>query len=63
MNTLKILNDAEVESMHQAALRILAEVGVSLTHTGARQILTDAGANIRNKRTSAPSAWPNARPS
>ena len=54
MNTLKILNDAEVESMHQAALRILAEVGVSLTHTGARQILTDAGANIRNKRVCLP---------
>jgi len=54
MNTLKILSDSEVESMHHATLRILAEVGVILTHPGARQLLTDAGAKIKNKRVCLP---------
>jgi trimethylamine---corrinoid protein Co-methyltransferase len=50
VDTLKLLSDAEVESLHQATLRILAEVGVTLTHPGARQMLTDAGATIQNER-------------
>jgi len=54
MNTLKILSDSEVESMHHATLRILAEVGVILTHPGARKMLTDAGATIRNERVCLP---------
>jgi len=54
MNTLKILNDYEVESMHHATLRILAEVGVILTHPDARQMLTDAGATIKNERVCLP---------
>ncbi len=54
MNTLKLLSDAEVEALHQAALRILAEVGVTLTHPGARQMLTDAGATIQNERVCIP---------
>ena len=54
MNTLKLLSDAEVESLHQATLRILAEVGVTLTHPGARQMLTDAGATIKNDRVCIP---------
>ena len=49
MNTLKILGDAEVESLHQATLRILAEVGVSLDHTAARGMLADAGATFQNE--------------
>jgi trimethylamine---corrinoid protein Co-methyltransferase len=55
LNTLKMLSDAEVESLHQATLRILAEVGVTLTHPGARQMLTDAGATIHNNRVCFPS--------
>ena len=54
VNTLKLLSDAEVESLHQATLRILAEVGVILTHSGARQMLTDAGATIQNERVCLP---------
>ena len=54
MNTLKILSDSEVESVHHATLRILAEVGVILTHPGARQMLTDAGATIKNERVCLP---------
>jgi trimethylamine--corrinoid protein Co-methyltransferase len=54
VNTLKLLSDAEVEALHQAALRILAEVGVTLTHPGARQMLTDAGATIQNERVCIP---------
>ncbi len=54
MNTLKILSDAEVESLHQATLRILNEIGVILTHPGARQMLTDAGAKVQNGRVCLP---------
>jgi len=54
VNTLKLLSDVEVESLHQATLRILAEVGVTLTHPGARQMVTDAGATIRNDRVCLP---------
>lgn len=54
MNTLKLLSDAEVETLHQAALRILSEVGVILTHNGARQMLIDAGATIQNDRVCLP---------
>jgi trimethylamine--corrinoid protein Co-methyltransferase len=50
MNTLRILNDSEVESVHQATLRILNEVGVILTHPGAGHMLTDAGATVNNDR-------------
>ena len=56
MNTLKLLSDAEVESLHQATLRILAEVGVILAHSGARKMLTDAGASIQNERVCLPPA-------
>ena len=55
MNTLKILSDAEIESLHQATLRILAEVGVTLTHPGARQMLSDAGVTVQNERVCLPS--------
>ena len=54
MNTLKILSDSEVGSMHHATLRILTEVGVILTHPGALRMLTDAGATIRNDRVCLP---------
>jgi trimethylamine--corrinoid protein Co-methyltransferase len=54
LNTLNILNDAEVETLHHATLRILAEVGVTLTHPDARQMLTDAGATIQNNRVCLP---------
>jgi trimethylamine--corrinoid protein Co-methyltransferase len=54
VNTLKLLSDVEVESLHQATLRILNEVGVTLTHPGARQMLTDAGAIIQNNRVCLP---------
>lgn len=55
MNTLKILSDSEIESLHQATLRILAEVGVSLEHPGAREILFDAGATVQSERICLPS--------
>jgi trimethylamine--corrinoid protein Co-methyltransferase len=54
VNTLKLLSEAEVESLHQATLRILSEVGVILTHPGARQMLTEAGATIQNERICLP---------
>jgi trimethylamine--corrinoid protein Co-methyltransferase len=54
LNPLKLLSDAEVEALHQAALRILNEVGVTLTHPGARQMLTDAGATVQNERVCLP---------
>jgi trimethylamine---corrinoid protein Co-methyltransferase len=54
VNTLKVLSDAEVESLHQATLRILSEVGVSLNHPGVRQMLIDAGATVSNERVCMP---------
>jgi len=54
MNTLKVLSDSEVESMHHAALRVLAEVGAILIHPAARQILIGAGASIKNERICLP---------
>lgn len=54
MNTLKVLSDAEVESLHQATLRVLSEVGVSLTHPVARQMLSDAGGTVQNERVCLP---------
>jgi trimethylamine--corrinoid protein Co-methyltransferase len=54
VNTLKLLSEAEVESLHHAVLRILAEVGATLTHPGACQMLTDAGAIIKNERVCLP---------
>jgi trimethylamine--corrinoid protein Co-methyltransferase len=54
LNTLNLLSNAEIESLHQAVLRILNEVGITLTHPGARQMLIDAGARVQNERICLP---------
>jgi len=45
-----ILDETEVESIHQASLRILGETGVVLTEARSRAILTGAGAQVQDKR-------------
>jgi trimethylamine--corrinoid protein Co-methyltransferase len=50
MIRLSVLNETEVESIHQASLRILGETGVVLTEPHSRAILTGAGAQVQDKR-------------
>ncbi|MBN1179470.1 MAG: trimethylamine methyltransferase family protein [Anaerolineae bacterium] len=49
-----VLNDSEVQAIHQATLRILAEVGIVLGHAGAREVLAGAGARITGARVRLP---------
>ena len=50
MERLKILSNAEIEKMHQAAVRILGEVGIELSHPGARRLLLEAGGATKGTR-------------
>jgi len=47
---LSILEENEVESIHQATLRILGETGVVMTEPHSRELLTSAGAKINGNR-------------
>jgi trimethylamine--corrinoid protein Co-methyltransferase len=47
---LSVLDNNEIEAIHQATLRILSETGVVLTEPKSREILTDAGATISGAR-------------
>jgi trimethylamine--corrinoid protein Co-methyltransferase len=47
MIQLSVLDDNEVEAIHQATLRILSETGVMLTEPKSRALLTDAGGKIQ----------------
>jgi trimethylamine--corrinoid protein Co-methyltransferase len=50
MIRFSILDDNEIEAIHQATLRILAETGVVLTEPKSRALLTGAGAKILETR-------------
>jgi trimethylamine--corrinoid protein Co-methyltransferase len=54
MIRLSILDDNEIEAIHQATLRILAETGVVLTEPKSRTLLTDAGAKVHETRVLLP---------
>jgi trimethylamine---corrinoid protein Co-methyltransferase len=54
MFRLTVLDEAEVESIHQATLRILFETGVVLTEPRSRAILSGAGADVREKQVCLP---------
>ena len=51
---LSILNENEVEDIHQASLRVLAETGLMLTEPKSRALLAGAGAKIMEKRVLIP---------
>ena len=54
MIRLSILDQDEIEGIHQASLRILSETGVILTHPQAREMLAAAGASIMGDRVLLP---------
>lgn len=54
MARLEILEQGEIEAIHQATLRILSEVGIVLTHPPARDLLVDAGAQVVGDRVLLP---------
>ena len=54
MIRLSVLDDSEIEAIHQASLRILAETGVVLAEPKSRALLNDAGAKINETRVLLP---------
>jgi trimethylamine---corrinoid protein Co-methyltransferase len=56
MFRLSVLDESEIESIHQASLRILGEIGVVLTEPLSRSILVEAGAKVVEKRVLFPAA-------
>ena len=54
MIRISVLDEAEIEAIHQATLRILSETGVILTESTSREILVGAGARIKDKRVLLP---------
>ena len=54
MIRLSILDENEIEAIHQATLRILEETGVVLTEPKSRALLTDAGAKVQEMRVLLP---------
>ena len=54
MIRFSILDEIEIEAIHQASLRILAETGVVLGETDSLTLLTDAGASVHNNRVLIP---------
>ena len=55
MIRLSVLDENEVEAIHQATLRILAETGVVLTEPKSRLLLEGAGAKVHETRVLLPS--------
>jgi trimethylamine---corrinoid protein Co-methyltransferase len=54
MIRLSVLDENEVEAIHQASLRILNETGVILTEPKSRSLLTEAGAKVQDNRVLIP---------
>jgi trimethylamine--corrinoid protein Co-methyltransferase len=54
MIRLSVLEENEIEAIHQATLRILGETGVVLTEPKSRALLTAAGAKVQEKRVLLP---------
>jgi trimethylamine--corrinoid protein Co-methyltransferase len=54
MIRLSVLEENEVEAIHQASLRILGETGVILSEPKSRELLAGAGAKLLEKRVQFP---------
>jgi trimethylamine--corrinoid protein Co-methyltransferase len=54
MIRLSVLDETEIEAIHQATLRILGETGVLLTESISRTLLVDAGAKLDGPRVLLP---------
>jgi trimethylamine--corrinoid protein Co-methyltransferase len=53
---LKVLNDRQVEQIHQATLELLERTGIQVTHPRALELLRGGGARVDGKRVRIP-AW------
>ena len=53
---LSVLNEAQIEQIHQATLEVLERTGVQLTHARAVELLDSAGARVDGNRVRIP-AW------
>jgi trimethylamine--corrinoid protein Co-methyltransferase len=51
---LNVLNNEEIEAIHQATLRVLNETGVILTQSEGRSILLDHGAKVQGEKVLLP---------
>jgi trimethylamine--corrinoid protein Co-methyltransferase len=54
--SLSVLNDAQIEQIHQATLELLERTGIQVTHPRALELLHGAGAQVDGKRVRIP-AW------
>jgi trimethylamine---corrinoid protein Co-methyltransferase len=53
---LTVLNDAQMEQIHQATLEVLERTGIQITHPRALELLRGGGAHVDGKRVRIP-AW------
>ncbi|MBL6965900.1 MAG: trimethylamine methyltransferase family protein, partial [Anaerolineales bacterium] len=53
---LSVINDAQIEHIHQATLEVLERTGVQIAHLRAKELLHGAGAQIIDDRVRIP-AW------
>lgn len=51
---LQVVNDAQIQQIHQATLDVLEHTGVKITHAGALEILSGAGARVNGDRVKIP---------
>jgi trimethylamine--corrinoid protein Co-methyltransferase len=52
---LKVINDHQLQQLHQATLEVLERTGVQVTHARAKEILHGAGAQVDGDRVRLPS--------
>jgi trimethylamine--corrinoid protein Co-methyltransferase len=50
MNSWKVIEEEDIEDIHQATLRVLSEVGIVLSHPEAKELLLEAGATLKKDR-------------
>ena len=54
--TLSVINEAQIEQLHQATLELLERTGIEISHARALELLDGAGARVDGKRVRIP-AW------
>ena len=53
---LSVINDDQIEQIHQATLEVLERTGVQITHSRVLELLDGAGARVHGNRVRIP-AW------
>ncbi|MGD8490785.1 MAG: trimethylamine methyltransferase family protein [Anaerolineae bacterium] len=54
--TLSVINEAQIEQLHQATLELLERTGIEISHPRALELLDGAGARVDDRRVRIP-AW------